>query len=404
LASWDVFHGDRLELERGLSTAAIREALVRGELRDDDLIRPAGTTVAWARLTEIPELLGPAETPSPPQSAAQPPPPTSSGSARPVHPDLDPADFEVQTEARGERPPAHGARTIRPPDWRELRTEPDDVSFPVIQDQTAEPRTLARSPTPAETPPAPAWAWGDEDDDLDDQIEVDDELGSSGLEILDDDLDLGSPADPDREPGSESRSSRVALPVITARGWDDTGSEVEADEEGDFTLSRSGPMTVEELDLAPMVDVAFQLVLFFMVTATTVLYKTLEIPKPTTEKAPSAVVQGRSRTLDDYKDDYIIVEIDPSGAMKIDREPVAAEMNALVERLRTAREKTGRKAMLLSADYATKHRHSVLAYDAANEIGLVPVIARPARPQGPGPNPFAAPPPVAPPRAANPPN
>ena len=29
-----------------------------------------------------------------------------------------------------------------------------------------------------------------------------------------------------------------------------------------------------------MVDVAFQLVLFFMVTATTVLYKTLEIPKP----------------------------------------------------------------------------------------------------------------------------
>ena len=45
-------------------------------------------------------------------------------------------------------------------------------------------------------------------------------------------------------------------------------------------------MTVEELDLAPMVDVAFQLVLFFMVTATTVLYKTLEIPKPTPENAP----------------------------------------------------------------------------------------------------------------------
>ena len=62
LASWDVFHGDRLELERGLSTAAIREALARGELRDDDLVRPAGTTVAWARLAEIPELLEPAET------------------------------------------------------------------------------------------------------------------------------------------------------------------------------------------------------------------------------------------------------------------------------------------------------------------------------------------------------
>ena len=57
LANWDVFHGDRLELERGLSTSAIREALARGELRDDDLVRPAGTTVAWARLADMPELL-----------------------------------------------------------------------------------------------------------------------------------------------------------------------------------------------------------------------------------------------------------------------------------------------------------------------------------------------------------
>ena len=57
LSNWDVFHGDRLELERGLSAAAILEALARGDLRDDDLVRPAGTTVAWARLAELPELL-----------------------------------------------------------------------------------------------------------------------------------------------------------------------------------------------------------------------------------------------------------------------------------------------------------------------------------------------------------
>ena len=44
LASWDVFHADRLELERGLSTAAVRAALADGDLRDDDLVRPAGTT------------------------------------------------------------------------------------------------------------------------------------------------------------------------------------------------------------------------------------------------------------------------------------------------------------------------------------------------------------------------
>ena len=63
--------------------------------------------------------------------------------------------------------------------------------------------------------------------------------------------------------------------------------------------------------------------------------------------------------------------------MKLDRQPVAADMTTLVERLRSARETTRRKAMLLSADFATPHRSAVLAYDAANEIGLGIVIAHP---------------------------
>ena len=88
--------------------------------------------------------------------------------------------------------------------------------------------------------------------------------------------------------------------------------------------------------------------------------------------------------------------------MKIDREPVASTMNALVERLRTSRESTHRKAMLLSADFATPHRSAVLAYDAANEIGLGIVIVRPTSPQGPAPSLLALPPPRAAPQPAAP--
>ena len=129
-----------------------------------------------------------------------------------------------------------------------------------------------------------------------------------------------------------------------------------------------------------MVDVAFQLVLFFLVTATTVLYKSLEVPKPNPENnPPAAAAQGRSKTLDDLKDDFILVEIDPAGAVKIDREPVPSELPALAQRLRAARERTGRKSMLLSADFSTPHKSAVLAYDAANEIGLGIAIARPSR-------------------------
>ena len=39
--------------------------------------------------------------------------------------------------------------------------------------------------------------------------------------------------------------------------------------------------------------------------------------------------------------------------------------------------------MLLSAEYATTHRNAVLAYDAANEIGLGIVIAHPQARKGP---------------------
>jgi biopolymer transport protein ExbD len=146
----------------------------------------------------------------------------------------------------------------------------------------------------------------------------------------------------------------------------------------EFTLARGATGRVEELDLAAMVDVAFQLVLFFLVTATTVLFKTLEVPRPSPDHPPAAAAQGQDRTLDDLQRDFILVEIDPQGAIRVDHEPVAAD--ALIERLRRARQDTARTAMLLSADFATPHRNAVRAYDAANEIGLRIAIARPAAP------------------------
>ena len=149
---------------------------------------------------------------------------------------------------------------------------------------------------------------------------------SDGLEILDED-GLSVPSPSSRESTGGNGASHVSLPVVPSRDWNEDRAPVEGAEEDDFTLSRSGPMTVEELDLVPMVDVAFQLVLFFMVTATTVLYKTLEIPKPTTDQAPSSVAQGHSRSVEDLQKDYILVEIDAEGAIKIDREPVPANVD-----------------------------------------------------------------------------
>lgn len=317
MATWDVFHSDRLEVERGLDTAGVHAALARGDLRDDDLIRPAGTSVPWARLADMPALA--ATEPVTLRPALEPEPEPATGPPDEDGPPQFPEEFEDEDEDQEDEP--HAA--AYDPDGRGT--------------------DRAHEPVP----------------------EADGGEGAESLELLvwDDDLDEEEGYDPQEE--------------------DEAAAE--------FTLSRGSAGKVEELDLAAMVDVAFQLVLFFLVTATTVLYKSLEVPKPNPENVPNAAAaQGRSKTLDDLKDDFIVVEIDPAGAVRIDREPVPAERPVLVERLRAARGQTGRKAMLLSADFSTPHRSAVLAYDVANEIGLGIAIARPSQGQATAPPPAPA--------------
>ena len=250
---------------------------------------------------------------------------------------------------------------LRAPDSLGLRAEPYDVAFPVINDERSESKQALAGSKSSEVPPSGGWVWAEDDDDQEEEDddfvesgELGEELGADGLEIIDDEINAGAEVrfEVVDEPAEESNASHFALPVVTSSDWDDTGALAEVPEEDEFSLSRSGPMTVEELDLAPMVDVAFQLVLFFMVAAQTVLYKTLEIPvqnPPRTSARGRQRRRGGRRTLDELKDDYILVEIDSSGAMKLDRQPIAADMTTLVERLRSAfREATRRKAMLPS--------------------------------------------------------
>ncbi len=403
MAHWDVFHADRLEVERDLDTAALRRAFKSGALGDDDLVRPARAKASWSPLSLFPELTQ-AESNAPEPTFHQPLG-TRSEALEPVISPSNPSDFEVQSGDFGaelfDSPP-----TLRDPDWVQLRND-SDVAFPVLSDQPPAPAPGAHAPQDYEPVPPGGWLWAEEveedDEDFDEPDGAPEPADAGGLEILDDESADALPVTSSRRGRNvdvESQSSRIALPVAASPTWDDVPGEMEIEDEADLSLSRGGPETVEELDLAPMVDVAFQLVLFFMVTATTVLYKTLEIPKPSAEQAPAAVTQGRS--LADLQEDNVLVEIDAAGVMKIDREPVAANMNTLVERLRTTREKTNRKSMLLSADYATKHKDTVMVIDAAHEIGMNIIIARPAGPQGPAPSllaqpPAAAAPPTAPP-------
>lgn len=236
---------------------------------------------------------------------------------------------------------------------------------------------------PIEEPPAPeatpdvapgspgSFAWPDDDEDDDPEWE-DDPRPAPSAERPESSV-VALPVLPDEE------AHRPDVPELDDSGWlrfgADAGDE-EDDEASTFTLARGGTERVEELDLAAMVDVAFQLVLFFLVTATTVMFKTLEVPRPADDKPPEVVAQGRPKPIEELEKDFILVEVDASGGLKVDHQPVPADFAALTARLREAKE-TGRTTMLLSADYAAPHRDAVLVYDAASEVNLQVAVASP---------------------------
>jgi biopolymer transport protein ExbD len=375
MANWDVFHSTRLEVERGLDDAAVRAALAQGDLTEDDLIRPAGSGSPWERLGDRLDVLivePPASTP--PQGSTTdvvPPPP------RPVEPPARPDATEWSTEI------------LDRAGWKEHETvEDDDVDIEALKSGPDFEQVDPETSTPA------LLAFVDDEDDEDDDEE--------GLKILDDE-EPAPAADAYSKPASAGPilpplESAVAIPVPGPAPLPFDEEELEAEFDGEdeydpleedeavaeFTLARGSAERVEELDLAAMVDVAFQLVLFFLVTATTVFYKSLEVPKPSAEAPPEAAQQGNANTIEEKMKDFILVEIDPTGVLKIDRQPVdgALTRESLASRLRKLREDTGRRSMLLSADYVTPHRLTVLAYDAANEIGMGISIAKPAAPGG----------------------
>ena len=316
---WDVFRSDRLEVDRTLSAADIRAALARGVYRDDDLVRPAGTQAPWSRLGDAGEILAadPAPVaPAPPQPAPAPEP------------------------------------------------DPEPSREPLLEGEFA--------PFDDDDEDEPEAVLGDED--------LIDEGGGSG-ELVDlvpvEDDDLG-PTPATVLPDSQTHTPDV--PELDDAGWRGFAADAEEDEDdaaAEFTLSRAGAERVEELDLAAMVDVAFQLVLFFLVTATTVMFKTLEVPRPADDKPPEVVAQGRPKPVEELEKDFILVQIAVDGTIQVDHQAVPSDATALASRLRTAREATGRTAMLLSVDDRTPHRAAVLAYDVASEIGLQVSVAQP---------------------------
>ena len=143
--------------------------------------------------------------------------------------------------------------------------------------------------------------------------------------------------------------------------------EIGGDDDGELPLTiRRHNHLDDEMDLTPMVDVTFQLLIFFMVSASFSLQKTIEVPTPDPDqKGASQQVQ----TVDDLHGTSIIVKIDASNTIWIDDEPLS-DVLRLADTLRDKMRREQKTELLVTADNQSLHRTVISVIDAANEVGM----------------------------------
>lgn len=118
----------------------------------------------------------------------------------------------------------------------------------------------------------------------------------------------------------------------------------------------------EDMDLTPMVDVTFLLLIFFMYTASFTVQKTIQIPAPDPDRqsAAQSVIDP-----DELEKNSIIVQIDPANRIFIDYEP-APEGVELSETFRDRMQSERKRELVVEADPRAFHETVVRVVDAAN--------------------------------------
>lgn len=126
----------------------------------------------------------------------------------------------------------------------------------------------------------------------------------------------------------------------------------------------------DELDLTPMVDVTFLLLIFFMITAAFALQKSIEVPPVGDEVAAS-------QTIEDLEEDSIVIRIDGDnvfwiGAPAWEAEQKVLSKQDLLVKLREARgdNSSGPAKLLVQANGDSRHEFVVAALDAGSGVGM----------------------------------
>ncbi len=126
---------------------------------------------------------------------------------------------------------------------------------------------------------------------------------------------------------------------------------------------RHGSLQVEEeeneINLTPMLDVVFIMLIFFIVTATFIKEAGIQVERPDT------------RTADKQEDAAILIAISPNNEIWIDRqERDPRAVRGIIERLHAENPKG---SIVIQADEGSTHETLVIVMEAAKAAGVTNV-------------------------------
>jgi len=152
------------------------------------------------------------------------------------------------------------------------------------------------------------------------------------------------------------------------KGFGDDEQVIDDDYEEPATIGKKDKIPEDELDMTPMVDVTFLLLIFFMVTASFSLQKSIEQPPPQTDEPSIDVVE------EDPDKDYVLVLVDQNNTFYVtSREEDEVECPSNREmwtRVKEAKTMSNVGRMIIRAHVDSMHKKVVSAWDAGRVAGI----------------------------------
>jgi biopolymer transport protein ExbD len=178
------------------------------------------------------------------------------------------------------------------------------------------------------------------------------------------------PEEPAQDPTGTDSYRTMDLPVVTApppmpndRLAERTQHWIDQEEDEGLVI-HGFERKSDELDLIPMVDCVFLLLVFYMITASYALQKTIDVAPPNSEK--KGTVQA-VQNPEELAQSSIIVQIDDRNRISVD-DTLLADPAALSDVLRAKMNGEQKNELVIEADPRAFHETVVAVVDAAHDL------------------------------------